>query len=115
MPEYREQPVEGKQWLRIKRVQIENPRGAPPTLSAIEERAIQLGDDLLLKELGITLTAGFDPAGEFALRHPLTDELLGRTATQQELQIIVYSFCRHLQTLRDSPPEPAPEPGALPV
>lgn len=103
MAEYREQIIEGKRWTRIPRVVIENPKIGVPSLYAVEEEAVHLGgEQYVFTATGTGLQATFDPLATFQLRHPETDELLGDSATQMDLQVLVYSFCRHLQEIRDA-------------
>ena len=101
MPDYKETDIAGKRWQRANRVIIENPYGQIPHLNICEQTAVQMGDEVMTTDLGVTLSAQFDEAASFPLRNPLTDELLGATATHADLQVLLYSLTRHLQEQRD--------------
>lgn len=99
---YRATAGAGEAVTRIPRVVIENPRDGVPIMSVVEERLIDIGgEEVHVIPEGVTLSAHFDAAASFELRHPITDELLGSTSTHGELQTLVYSLCRHLQIERD--------------
>lgn len=112
MADYAESPITGTQWQRAARVVIENPRNGTPAVTFVEERALQLGDEVLLTPVG-NLVEPFIQSGnganveeEFALRNPLDGSLLGVTATYGELQVLLFSLYYHVAAKRD---EAAPQ------
>lgn len=107
MSNYAESPVTGTQWLRAARVVVENPRAGTPAVTFVEERALQLGSDVLLTPAG-NLVEPFIQAGEdanideaFQLRNPLNGALLGTSATYAELQVLLFSLYYHVAAKRD--------------
>lgn len=91
----------GEAITRIPRLIVENPRDGVPMINIVEERVIDVAGELNIIPQGVTLSAAFDSEASFPLRHPETDELLGNTGTHGELQVLLYSLCRHLQIQRD--------------
>lgn len=107
MPEYKESSVAGTKYTRANKVVIENPYGGIPLMTIIEEDIYIFPDLQPTKvEKPGNIYKSFDPFNSFPLRNPLTDELLGTTSTEQDLQVIVYSLVRHLQAQRDLQNEP---------
>lgn len=107
MSNYAESPVTGTQWLRAARVVVENPRAGTPAVTFVEERALQLGSEVLLTPAGnlvepFILTGDGANAGEvFQLRNPLDGAPLGATATYADLQVLLFSLYYHVAAKRD--------------
>lgn len=105
MADYKERPLTGKSWQRVNRLVVENPYQQSPYVNVCEQEAYQIGDDVAFKDLGVTMAATFEPAETIQLRNPLTDELLGATATHADIQVLLYSLTRHMQEQRDAAQE----------
>lgn len=109
MSNYAESPVTGTQWLRAARVVVENPRDGTPAVTFIEERALQLGSEVILTPAGSVIEPfilsgdGANAAEEFALRNPIDGSLLGATATYGDLQVLLFSLYYHVAAKRDAP------------
>jgi hypothetical protein len=61
MPDYRESTISGTSWWRARRVIIENPLDAVPSLLICEEQALSLGGTVITQPIA-NLTAQMDPA-----------------------------------------------------
>lgn len=102
MPDYKEQNVAGKVWQRANRIVIENPYGGQPFANICEQKAVEFAGQVQFTDLGVTLSVPFSPAETIPLRNPLTDELIGQTATHADLQVLLYSLTRAMQESRDA-------------
>lgn len=58
-PNYNESSVAGTQWQRACRVVIENPLNGTPSLMLVEERVMQLGEDIIATPCA-NLSVAFD-------------------------------------------------------
>lgn len=100
---YREETVQGTSWVRVNKVIITTPLGVTPTMDAVEETVLDMGGgNVTVTPVGTPIHALYNAADSFALRDPVTDAPTTTTMTQQDLQVAVYSFVRHLQDLRDA-------------
>ena len=107
MTDYKQEDVTGVQWQRANRIIIEVPYNANPATAVCEQTVLKLSDtNVIVQELGVTMNAPFDPNGSFPLRDPTTDALTGASSTEGALQMLLYSYVRNLQELRDHPPAP---------
>lgn len=62
-PNYQESEITGTQWVRARRVVIDNPYQENPSITFIEERAIQLGNKVIT-EIVDNISCTFDPNSE---------------------------------------------------
>lgn len=102
MADYKEQAVSGKRWQRASRIVIRLPFGQAPTMLVDEESITEAGGQAHVTPIQATnLFMQFDPVRTFPLRNPITDELTGDNGAHADLQVLLYSLVRHMQTLRD--------------
>ena len=108
MPNYKESPVTGTQWIRSHSVQLNNPYQGIPTITFLEEKIIQAGTAVVKAaanvELGSDLTLRLlDPANTFPLLDPATDLPIG-AATHGQVYALLYSLYRAAAATRDAKP-----------
>lgn len=103
MADYKESTVAGTSWIRACRVVIENPYQQAPSVMFVEERAINLGDQIIT-QLQSNVSCAFDPAATFPLLDPLTGEVSTERPeiTHGELYAVLNSLYMHLATQRDA-------------
>lgn len=102
--EYRQTDVVGTSYQRGRTLIFENPRQAAPSLLIVEERVTNTGTRTIVEPAGeirkeINLA---DLATTFPLISPQNNELLGQTATYQQLYVLLYSLYWHLAQQRDA-------------
>ena len=100
MPNYKESTVAGDVYTRCKSVLLSNPRGGNPTLSFIEELFYNIPGNEFGKDSG-AFTVQFDPSATIPLLNPHTDQPLGKTATQADLHVLLYSLYIQQAKARD--------------
>lgn len=105
MANYKESAVAGTKWQRASRVVIDNPYGGTPGVLLVEQQAMQLGDEVVIKDIG-NLAATFDPAAEIPLVNPETGESLGQVMTHQQLYVALHSLYIQLAAERDAAQAP---------
>lgn len=111
MSNYKQSPVTGESWQRAVRVVIENPVDGTPAISFIEEQVINLPGEKITRPAG-NVAEPFMPENyleQFNVINPETGEVI-RTATYQEVYVVLHSLYLHVAAKRDLANQPAPEP-----
>lgn len=108
MANYKETNLAGVSWVRCKNITITNPiAGAVesgslkpliPTAYFKEEKVISIDGIQNTIDVGICYKS-FNPTDVINLRNPETGELIGTTATHEELYVLLYSL--YLQTAEE--------------
>lgn len=121
MANYKEAQITGTTWKRAKSLNIQNPINGVPSISFMEEDAVNIGDRTIVGGETFGLSASFDAASTFALVDPATGEPTGAVMTQGELEAALHSLYLDLAVKRDNQPPPSmmapltPPPMTLPV
>lgn len=114
MADYKQTEVQGTQWVRAKRVIVDNPYMQQPTATFIEEMIINTANGILNVPYGHVTVPIDVNTGVIDLVNPQTGELLGTQVSHMELYVIVHSFYMQQAKLRDTPvyeyPAPPEEP-----
>eukprot|EP00919_Chromeraceae_sp_WS-2016_P068699 GHVR01162614.1.p3 GENE.GHVR01162614.1~~GHVR01162614.1.p3 ORF type:complete len:122 (-),score=24.03 GHVR01162614.1:1943-2308(-) len=77
-----------------------------PQTIYFEESGVKLGDhEKVLEKSHSENRIPFDPSVVIPLRHPVTDELTGETATAGEAMALIYSYIRMDQEARQAAEE----------
>lgn len=113
MPDYKEAPVSGTQWSRCNGIYISNPIGGQPVVNWQEETVVDVGGKRYV-EVGVCLSAPFDPAQVIELRDPATGELTGQTATGMDVYAILFSGYMQAALARDAAAALAEQQAAAP-
>lgn len=103
MSNYKQSTVTGDSWVRAKRVVVENPLNGTPAISFIEERVINLPDQVITQSAG-NVAEPFTPENaleEFPLRHPETGVLIG-SLTYQDVYVMLHNLYMHVAAKRDA-------------
>lgn len=98
---YKEQTKTLTSWQRTKSIIIYVPVEGSPSIVVNEEMVQSDGTKITSRDLPVTITATYDPDYEFDLRDPSTDELIGRTATERDVFMLIYGYVRDKQIERD--------------
>ena len=106
---YQQTHVTGEQWLRAKRIVIDNPLDGVPIARFAEEVIVNIaGGEQFRRDVGVLEV----PAGEemldevIPLVDPETGEPTGESLTYAEAQVVLHSAYLHFADKRDNPPEP---------
>jgi hypothetical protein len=102
----RAQAVTGVAIERCHTITIQNAANGVPVVSFSEERLVTLADGSIMRTPPLSgamqLVLQFDPHAQIPLRDPVTDELTGAFATQEEAHRILYSAYRALKLQREA-------------
>lgn len=107
MPDYKEQTIEGKSWVRAFHVDAQNPIEGAKGITYHEETAILIDGKVITSRNGQRLQCPYD-GGEgdtYNLIHPETGAVIG-TMTEQMLYIAMASHYLHRANKRDEPNVP---------
>lgn len=102
MNDYRQSLVSGSTYQRGRSLYFENPRNATRSLLVREERVTVLADREIAEFSGEIRKNVTDLTVEFPLRNPVDNELIGQTATYQDLYVLLFSLYWHLAEERDA-------------
>lgn len=101
MANYKEQVLTGQKWVRSNRVTINHPYGGGSQIHFGEEEITLLSDGKTINTPLTGLTQPFDdPAVQFDLRNPETNEVIG-SVTYADVYVMLYSLYIALATTRD--------------
>lgn len=107
MSNYQQTSITGESWIRAVRVVLENPLIGTPAATFVEERAINLGSETLVRPHG-NLVEPFIASGDganltetFDLLNPDTGAVIG-SATYQEVYAMLHSLYYHVAAKRDA-------------
>jgi hypothetical protein len=89
--DYRQGEVAGTKWHRFSQVSIRNPYQGFPEVTCQEQEVMVFGAQTVVREVG-GLDFKFDPAAEFPLLDPVTNEPTGETVTGAQVHALVYSY-----------------------
>ena len=104
---YQQTHVTGEQWLRAKRIVIDNPLDGLPTARFVEERVVNIaGGGQFRRDAGVLeVPATQESATQvIPLVNPETGEPTGESLTYLEAQVVLHSAYLHFADLRDNPP-----------
>lgn len=99
--DYRQFSVSGSTYRRGRSLYFENPRNAIPSLLVREEQVTVLADREITEFAGEIRKNVTDLTVKFPLRNPVDNELIGKTATYQDLYVLLFSLYWHLAEERD--------------
>ena len=99
---YKQTTVSGESWVRANRVVIENPLNSIPSISFVEEKAINIGDETIKKLVSNVGAEMTDPAKTFQLVNPATGLPTGTTATYGDIYVMIHSLYMDLVNQRDA-------------
>jgi hypothetical protein len=107
MPDYKEQTIEGKSWVRAFHVDAQNPIEGAKGITYHEETAIMIGGKMITSRNGQRLQCpyGGGEGDTYNLIHPETGAVIG-TMTEQMLYIAMASHYLHRANKRDAPNVP---------
>ena len=107
MSKYNSTNVVGESWVRSNKVICTNLYGENPSIYYAEEELFNFTDGKVVNSIYSPML----PAGEifttenanteFQLISPITDELLNKTATYEDVYILLHSLYFHLVSKRD--------------
>ncbi len=100
---YKQTSLSGDSWVRASSIMIDNPLAGVPVIRFIEDKILNLENEVLIKNSISTLVETFTTANsntEFNLRNPETSEIIG-TSTYSEIYVILHSLYMHLAEKRD--------------
>lgn len=101
MPAYKAKSVTINSHQRYYRMIFEHTRGGKKRLDFLEELVTVNGSQEAVEPLaGCSIV--FDPLASIQLRDPLTGDLLGRSVTQNDMYVTLYSAYRYAAELRDA-------------
>jgi len=101
MANYKQTTVTGESYIRSYRVIVENQKGAVPSATFLEEELVTINGTERKSHVD-QATLYFNPTDTFPLINPLTGDLLGKTATHLDLQILLYSLYMDAALKRDA-------------
>ena len=102
MANYKEESVSGTKWIRSNRVNITNPFNGMPRVNFGEEEITVLSDGKVHTTIWDGISEEFnDPNTQFDLVNPQTGDLLGSTATYQDVYVLLHSLYISLAKKRD--------------
>lgn len=91
MADYQESQIAGKKWRRCAAIEISNPPAPSTPLVTFRESDVVLIDGKY-NTLGTdTISAAYDPAAVIELVDPETLEPLGKTVSEQEIYLCLFS------------------------
>ena len=102
MPDYKEEQLTGKKWVRSDGFVGTNRYQELPTIRFTEEVRRELADGtIIVNGYGQGVSADLsDPLKILTLRHPLTDDVIG-SDTFSLVHVVLYSLYRQLAIERD--------------
>jgi hypothetical protein len=112
MGDFREAPIAGTRYVRCHRIVVNNSRGATPTMAFEEESVVIVGEQVIASPATQALPpCVFNPADVIELLDPTTGAPLGRSVTELDVQVILFSaYMRQLKRGRDDPTVPKVAP-----
>lgn len=96
---YAETPVAGTKWVRAKRVIIDNRLGELPIATFFNEEVYRFDDTVILKDVGINVTAGIGAEEVIPILDPNDDTSVNSLSYQEVVQTIydlLYSVHRYV-------------------
>ena len=88
---YNQKDVVGVTYQRCNRIILENPKDGVPCMSFVEEEVTLIPGKEIKTPLG-QINLYYDPHGVFELINPITNQPLGQTVSQTQLQVFLYSL-----------------------
>jgi hypothetical protein len=101
MANYKNSEIVGESWQRACRVVIENPYGEIPSIQFAEEKMFLIDNEMIPRPLDRLSETMSDPTMTFPLINPSTGEVLGTTASYQDVYIMLHSLYISLAVKRD--------------
>jgi hypothetical protein len=102
-PNYAPTTHPGDTRRRVRYIGIRTPLGAPPQIEILEQDVIRTAaGERVLEDLGNVPVGPFNPGQEFPLKDPQTDADLGDTAMVADALVLIHSWVRQQQALRDA-------------
>lgn len=90
---------------RSYKITVQNPHNGTPSIEFEEETIKRTNDGSTIQDMSLgrisSLKESFTGSMTFDLLNPLTGDPLGTTATDADLQVLLYSLYFHLATERD--------------
>lgn len=109
--DYQQTEITGQQWHRFSQILIENRRNETPFVRCLEQEVTVLQNGEIVRDVS-PLNFMFDPALEFEVLNPLTNEPTGTTSTGADVYTLVFSYVMAMAKKRDNavvtPLAPAP-------
>jgi hypothetical protein len=99
--DYKEVTGAGKTWQRCYSLTILNLRNEIPRVRYEEQVVSIVGDVEVSRPVG-SCESQFSAGKTFELRNPLTNELLGKTVTEADLHVMLYSHYMATAAARDA-------------
>lgn len=109
---YKETEVSGSSYVRAREVVVSNVLDGYKGIMYVEEEVSILGNKIMRENVGaIHQEFTAENAGtEFPLLNPITNELIGATATFQDVYVLLFSLYYHMAELRDAANEQPNQP-----
>jgi len=102
MADYQESQVAGKKWRRCSRIEISNPPAPGTPMATFTESDVVLIDGKY-NTLGTdSIMAGYDPTAVIELVDPETLEPLGKSVSEQEIYLMLFSKYIAVAKARDA-------------
>lgn len=98
---YRQTEGTATTWRRSSQVQILNPWGGIPSIRFSEEDVANVNGQDIKMPLMFSVNAEFHSAAEIPLINPETGESLGKSATHEDLYVLLHSLYIQLAARRD--------------
>lgn len=104
MPNYKEADIAGTKWQRAVRVVVENPYEGTPSITFVEEEAINTGSEVseVVTRVVGNLSCQFNPESEFPVLNPVNNQSMGYDFSHGQVYALLYSLYMHLASQRDS-------------